>query len=67
MRGRKNANYKGEQHAPMHPEGQGSYANMPEHPIMKPFNKGASYRDGIMNNPAYGIDMDSEVDENGCR
>jgi hypothetical protein len=60
-------NYDFDFKAPKKPMGNGSFANMPDKPIMKPFDAGASYRMGLMNNPATGIDYDSGVDENGCR
>lgn len=57
----------GDEKLPKNPMGFGSFAGLPEEAIMKNFNQGTSYRGGIMNNPAYGIDEDSNVDENGCR
>ena len=59
-----NANYDFKQAAPRKPMGNGSYSNMPELPIFATFSPEASYRGGIMNNPAMGVDMLSKVDEN---
>jgi hypothetical protein len=62
----KSANYDFKQKAPEHPMGHGSYANLPDQPIFATFRQdSASYRDGILNNPACGVDMISKVGENG--
>lgn len=51
-----------------HVMGDGNFANLPREPIFKTFNQmSASYRDGIQNNPATGVEMISDVYENGCR
>lgn len=48
--------------------GGSSFANMPDNPIYFSFDRGSSsYRDGIMNNPATGVEDISKIDENGCR
>lgn len=60
-------NYDFDFKAPKKAMGHGSFANMPVKPIMKPFNDDASYRMGITNNVASGIDLTSGVDENGMR
>lgn len=56
-------NYDFKQKAPKKPMGGGAFANMPESPIMRPFNSDGSLRGGDLNNPAYGIDETSGVDE----
>lgn len=61
----KSANYDFKKKAPENPMGKGSFANLPNKPMFIPL-EGASYRDGIMNNPSYGVDVQSKVDENGC-
>lgn len=63
----KNANYDFVQKAPKVRLGLGQFSNLPQEAIVRPFSAGASYRGGIMNNPATGVDFDSGVDENGCR
>lgn len=66
--GKKNdLNYDFDFKAPKKAMGHGSFANMPEKPIMKPFNNDASYRMGLVNNVAAGIDETSDIDENGMR
>lgn len=48
--------------------GSNAFANMPDRPMYGKFDfRSASYRDGIMNNPATGVEMISDIDENGCR
>lgn len=61
----KNANYNfADQQDPKRPMGHGSYANMPDHPIMLPFAKEGTYRDGIINNFNQGIEEVSDLYEN---
>lgn len=59
-----NANYSFIQHEPLVPMGHGEYANMPEKPILKPFNRPDKYRGGVANNFDYGIDNVSGIREN---
>jgi len=63
----KDLNYDFVQKAPKNPMGHGDFANLLKGVVIKPFDTGASYRGGIMNNPATGVDFTSGVDENGCR
>lgn len=61
----KNANYDYKsQKQPVTPMGQGSFANMPEEPIMRPYGQAASYRDGIINSFSSNITDTSEIHEN---
>lgn len=46
--------------------GHGSYANMPEKPIMRPFPMAKGYRDGILNDVTHDLDEISGIDENHC-
>lgn len=65
MKKSKSANYDFKQKAPVRPLGSGSFANLPEEALFIPLD-GGEYRDGILNNPSYGVNMQSEVDENRC-
>lgn len=60
----KNANYDfAVQKQPKKPMGSGSFANMPEQPIMANYGP-PSYRDGVPNNFACYIDETSGIHEN---
>lgn len=67
MKQKSSANYDFKQKAPKRKMGEDQFSQLPKGVIMKPFSSGASYRGGIMNNPATGINDLSEVDENGRR
>ncbi len=58
-----NANYDSKQHAPKSPMGHGSFANLPESPMMLKLDSKWTTRDGIRNSPTASINMISEVDE----
>jgi hypothetical protein len=61
----KNANYDyARQKEPQRPMGQGSFANMPEHPIMEAYGPPQDYRDGIVNSFTCNISRVSKIDEN---
>lgn len=63
---RKDPNYnKMVQKEPMHPMGHGSFANMPDKPIMRDFTKSHDMRSGVVNNYACGIEEESHIEENG--
>lgn len=61
----KNANYDfAKQYEPRKPMGSGSYANMPEKPIMREFSREPEYRDGIVNSFTANIRDVSDICEN---
>lgn len=61
----KNANYDfAKQKEPKSPMGQGSFANMPDKPIMMGFSGEHDYRDGIVNSFTSNIRYVSDIDEN---
>jgi hypothetical protein len=60
----KNANYDyNKQVAPEHRMGTGSYANLPEQAIMRPF-AGPKYRSGVPNSFSCTVSDVSGIDEN---
>lgn len=59
----KNKNYDSDKKAPSRPMGSGSFANLPDSPIVKAFSKSHDYRGGILNNWACDLDTLSGVDE----
>lgn len=62
---KENVNYDfRKQKEPASPMGQGDFANMPAAPIMRSFSRSHDYRDGILNNPACGIEKESGIEEN---
>lgn len=60
----KNANYNFDsQKQPRRRMGEGSFANLPDHPMFGSFG-GPTYRDGLINSFTAGISNLSGIDEN---
>lgn len=60
----KNANYNfASQKEPLRKMGEGSFANMPEKPMLMSFGK-PTYRDGIVNSFSSSVGEVSEIEEN---
>ena len=63
----KDANYDfADQKAPKKPMGHGSFANMPEKPIIAKFPNEPYYRGGIANDYVTDVQKISEIPENRC-
>lgn len=60
-----NYNFKS-QVAPKKRMGGASFANLPDAPMIRSFDPEHDYRDGLVNRFTSGVDMFSEVEENGC-
>jgi hypothetical protein len=65
MKKNKDANYnKAKQREPESPMGSGSFANLPSKAAILAFSTDHGYRDGILNNPACGVEDLSKIHEN---
>ena len=65
MRQPKNANYDfDKQKQPESPMGKGSFANMPEKPIMQDYSKEYGMRDGLINSFTATLEKTSKIHEN---
>ena len=65
LRANQEANYEFyKMHEPAVPMGSGSFANLPEHPILATFSRDHEHRDGITNSFSTDLDSISGIEEN---
>lgn len=65
LKANQEANYEFyKMHDPVVPMGNGSFANLPEKPILAQFSRNHEHRDGITNSFTIDLDSLSSIEEN---